>query len=76
MTLGSIISGCSPVYVLRAAYEDVRVWHMGITLAAMDLGLDLVAAQIEIEKGRIVLSGTNDASRIIPVDREIGRAHV
>ena len=58
------------MFFLRAAFEDVRVWHMGITLAAMDLGLDLGSAQIELEKGRIVLSGTNGASRVIPVDRE------
>lgn len=58
------------LFFLRAAYEDVRVWHMGLTMAAMDLGLDLSAAQIELEKGRIVLNGSNGFSRIIPVDRE------
>ncbi|HKQ36555.1 MAG TPA: adenylate/guanylate cyclase domain-containing protein [Verrucomicrobiae bacterium] len=58
------------LFFLRAAYEDVRVWHMGVTMAAMDLGLDLAAAQIELDKGRIVLGGSNGVSRIIPVDQQ------
>ena len=59
------------VFMLFPAYEDVRVWHLGLTLAAMDLGLDLGAAQIELNKRRIVLNGTNGAvSRVIPIDKE------
>jgi class 3 adenylate cyclase len=58
------------VYLLLSAFEDVRVWHMGLTLAAMELGLDLAAAQIDLDKGRIVLSGNSGVSRVIPVDRE------
>ena len=58
------------LFLLLPAYEDVRAWHMGLALAAMDLGLDLAAAQIELDKGRILLSGSNGVSRLIPVDRE------
>jgi len=58
------------VFLLQTAFEDVRVWHMGLTLAALDLGLDLPAAQIDLDKGRIVLSGNSGGSRAIPVDRE------
>ena len=48
------------------AFERKRVWHMGIVLAAMRLGLDLDRA--EIGPDRIRLSGTNGVVRIIPVD--------
>jgi class 3 adenylate cyclase/CHASE2 domain-containing sensor protein len=58
------------LFLLHPAFEDVRVWHMGLTLAAMELGLDLEGAQIQLNRGRIVLSGTNGVNRVIPVDRE------
>ena len=57
------------------AYRDQRVWHMGIVMAAADLGLDLDQAQIDLATGRIFLPGTNGVSRVIPVDKE-GRFHV
>jgi len=55
---------------LHKAFEDVRVWHMGIVLAARELGLDLDRATIELEKQRIRLRGTNGAQRILRVDRQ------
>jgi class 3 adenylate cyclase/CHASE2 domain-containing sensor protein len=58
------------VFMLFPAYEDLRVWHLGLTLAAMELGLDLATAQIEPSKGRIILNGTNGVSRVIPIDKE------
>lgn len=48
------------------AYENRRVWHMGIVLAAIQLGLDLDKA--EIQTNRIILRGTNGVERIIPTD--------
>jgi class 3 adenylate cyclase/CHASE2 domain-containing sensor protein len=51
------------------AFTDEIVWHMGIVLAAQQLGLDLKKAQFDLANGRIVLSGTN-VSRTIPVDRD------
>ena len=51
---------------LKQAFEDVRVWHLGLTLAAHELGLDLNTAKVE--KNRIVLSAVNGLQRIIPID--------
>ena len=50
------------------AFEDRRVWHMGIVMAAMELGLDLDHA--EISPRQIVLHSTNDVSirRVLPVE--------
>lgn len=52
------------------AYRDQRVWHMGIVMAAAELGLDLEKAEIDLSGGRIFLPGTNDVSRVIPVDKD------
>jgi class 3 adenylate cyclase/CHASE2 domain-containing sensor protein len=51
---------------LQPAFQEVRVWHMGIVLAAKALGLDL--EQARIERRRIVLTGANGATRILPLD--------
>jgi class 3 adenylate cyclase/CHASE2 domain-containing sensor protein len=55
---------------LARAYEDLRVWHLGIALAAMELGADLSRAKVDLERGRITLSPTNGATRVLPVDGE------
>ena len=52
------------------AYTDLRVWHMGIVLAAAQLGLDLNNAKIDLARGKIVLRGTNGVVRTIPVDSQ------
>jgi class 3 adenylate cyclase/CHASE2 domain-containing sensor protein len=49
-------------------FTDERVWHMGIVLAAQELGLDLAHAQVDLPDGRITLNGTNGLVRVIPVD--------
>jgi len=54
---------------LHKSFEDARVWHMGIVLAARELGLELDKAAIDLVQQRISLRGTNGAQRIIPVDR-------
>ncbi len=46
-----------------------RAWHMGVVLAARELGLDLTSAQIDLPNGKIILSGPNGLERIIPVDQ-------
>ncbi|HVU08621.1 MAG TPA: adenylate/guanylate cyclase domain-containing protein [Verrucomicrobiae bacterium] len=51
------------------AFADERVWHMGIVLAARQLGLDLDHAEIDLPHGKIVLHGPNDVERVIPVDQ-------
>jgi class 3 adenylate cyclase/CHASE2 domain-containing sensor protein len=51
---------------LKQAFEDVRVWHLGLTLAAVELGIDLNKAKVE--KNRIVLTAANGLQRIIPLD--------
>lgn len=48
--------------------EGGRLWHMGIMLAAKQLGLDLDKAIIE--KSRIILRGDKGVERIIPIDAE------
>ncbi len=53
---------------LAKAFEEMRIWHLGIVLAARELNLDLDKAIIALEKGQIILTGTNGLSRIIPVD--------
>ena len=55
---------------LARAYEDVRVWHLGIVLAAMELGADVSRAKVDLKRGRITLSPTNGATRVLPVDGE------
>jgi len=52
------------------AFTDKIVWHMGIVLAALQLGLDLDKAKIDLADGKIVLSGTNGIGRTIPVDKD------
>lgn len=49
-------------------FTDERIWHMGIVLAAQQLGLDLAHAGVDLTDGRITLHGTNGLVRVIPVD--------
>jgi class 3 adenylate cyclase/CHASE2 domain-containing sensor protein len=46
-----------------------RIWHMGIVLAAQELGLDLAGAEVDLAGGKILLRGRNNLVRSIPVDR-------
>jgi class 3 adenylate cyclase/CHASE2 domain-containing sensor protein len=47
-----------------------RVWHMGIVLAAQELGLDLEHAEVDLPHGTITLRGPNGLERVIPVDQD------
>ncbi len=58
-----------------AAYQDRQIWHMGIVMAAVELGLDLNKAEVDLPNRRIHLPGTNGVSRTLPVD-ENGRLYV
>jgi class 3 adenylate cyclase/CHASE2 domain-containing sensor protein len=60
-------AGMAPV---AKAYTDERVWSLGIALAAQELKLDLARADIDLARGRIILSGTNGVRRVIPVDAQ------
>ncbi|HKI69698.1 MAG TPA: adenylate/guanylate cyclase domain-containing protein, partial [Verrucomicrobiae bacterium] len=51
-------------------FKVERIWHMGIVLAAQELGLDLSKAEVDLPEGRIVLRGTNGVKRVIPVDQD------
>ncbi len=51
-------------------FTDERFWHMGIVLAARELGLDLSKAEVDLPDGRIVLRGADGVERIIPVDKD------
>jgi len=52
------------------AFTDERIWHMGIVLAAQELGIDLTHADVDLPNGRITLYGTNGLVRVIPVDAD------
>ncbi len=49
-------------------FTEERVWHMGIVLAARQMGLDLAHADADFKAGRIKLRGPNGLTRTIPVD--------
>jgi class 3 adenylate cyclase/CHASE2 domain-containing sensor protein len=49
-------------------FTPVRVWSMGIVLAAYQLKLDLDHPEIDLPHGRIVLHGEHGLTREIPVD--------
>ncbi len=72
MAVGAINAEADADGVLRRAKaftddpDRGRFWHMGIILAAKELGLDLDRAVIE--HGRVILSSTNGTKRIIPID--------
>ncbi len=51
---------------LTLVYTNQIVWHLGITLAAQALGLDLQAP--EFEPGGVRLHGPNGVQRFIPTD--------
>lgn len=55
--------------IWRKPFTTMRVWHMGIVLAAQELKLDLAAAEVDLAGGRIVLRGANGVHRTIPVDQ-------
>jgi class 3 adenylate cyclase/CHASE2 domain-containing sensor protein len=47
-------------------YVDTRVWNLGVRLAAQALGLDL--QHPVFQPGKLILRGTNDVVRTIPLD--------
>lgn len=55
-------------------YKEMRVWNMGVALAAAQLKLDLDHAQIE--KDRIILHGPNGLTRIIPRNADEGSFYI
>ena len=55
---------------LSKPYTEERLWHMGIIIAARELGLDLAHPLIDLDNGSIVLLGTNGVKRDIPVDKD------
>ena len=61
--------GDSAAKIPRAQpFTDRRVWHMGIVLAARQLGLDLDKAEVNLPDGKIIFRGANGVERVIPVD--------
>jgi class 3 adenylate cyclase/CHASE2 domain-containing sensor protein len=75
--LYELLSGNKPppnVAPISKAFTEVRVWDLGIVLAARHLGLDLNKAIVEPGK-RIFLQGDNGEERVIPIDEQ-GRMYV
>jgi class 3 adenylate cyclase/CHASE2 domain-containing sensor protein len=50
----------------RIPFQEFRMWHMGIVMAAMEIGLDLEHAKIGPRE--IFIPGTNGVDRTIPLD--------
>lgn len=48
----------------------VRIWDLGIVMAAQALHLDLDHAEVDLPHGRITLHGPGGVVRVIPVDPE------
>jgi class 3 adenylate cyclase/CHASE2 domain-containing sensor protein len=61
-----------PPGVARKAkpFTEERLWHMGIVLAALGLGLDLAKAEVDFTHGRITLRGPGGVERVIPADAD------
>lgn len=53
---------------LYRPYEEARLWHLGIVLAALDLGIDLSKAQVNLARRQIVLPLPGGGKRILPLD--------
>jgi class 3 adenylate cyclase/CHASE2 domain-containing sensor protein len=51
-------------------FTQQHAWHMGVALAARELGLDLANPEIDLPHGRITLRGPAGLERVIPVDSE------
>ena len=51
-------------------FSEQRAWHMGVVMAARELGLDLEHADIDLVHGRITLPGPGGLERVIPVDKD------
>ncbi len=72
MAVGAINAEADSDGILRRAKaftddpDRGRFWHLGIILAAKELGLDLSRAVVE--PNRLILSSTNGVQRIIPID--------
>jgi class 3 adenylate cyclase/CHASE2 domain-containing sensor protein len=52
----------------KAIPSVVRIWHLGLILAARELALDLEKATILPD--RIIIPGANGANRVIPLNRK------
>ncbi len=63
-------TGAPPGAMMGRAYREVTSWHMGIVMAAAQLGLDLERATVDGVRGLIHIPGTNGMHRTIPVDKE------
>ena len=53
-------------------YTEEHIWHMGIVLLARGRALTWIStnAKVELNKGRITLTGPNGMQRVIPVDSD------
>ena len=51
-------------------FEDYRAWSLGIILAAQELNLNLDKADVQTNRYRIVIPGTNNNSRVIPLQED------
>jgi len=56
------------VVISAQPFQEIRVWHLGIVLAAQHLNIDL--NQSQIEPRRITLFGPSSLKRTIPLDSD------
>lgn len=62
--------GASRIVRLQLACEDLRVWHLGVVLAARELGIDLSRAEPDLKRGLVTLLKTNGTRIALPVDQQ------
>jgi class 3 adenylate cyclase/CHASE2 domain-containing sensor protein len=55
---------------LYPAFEEARVWHLGVVLGARQLGIDLSKAKIDPKQRHVVLTCAGDRRVVVPVDRD------
>lgn len=56
-------------------FIEKRVWHMGIVAAALGAGLNLERADVDLERGQIVIPAKDGMARVVPVDSQ-GRFYI
>jgi class 3 adenylate cyclase/CHASE2 domain-containing sensor protein len=71
--LGEEYPADQPVRV--KAFSSLRLWNMGIVLAARELEIDLRKAEVDLDRGRILFTGKGGLRRTLPIDGQ-GRFYI
>jgi class 3 adenylate cyclase/CHASE2 domain-containing sensor protein len=55
---------------LYPPYRELRIWHLGIVLAAVEMGVDLSKAKVDLRRGQIIFPLPDGGRRVLPVDHQ------